>query len=526
VLHTAGEVVMGEDHKPLRLVGCCWDVTEQKETLDRLERARSLMEAAIEATADGLLVVDRNGGVPVYNNRFVSMWHIPPDLMRRFNDEQTLAHVRDQVKDPEQFLNSTRALYNQPEKESFDVQHFKDGRIFERYSRPQRLGDEIVGRVWSFRDVTDHERLLQRALFLADATRLLSSLDIEPALNSVAHLAVPLLGDGCAIDLLGNGRLRRVVFVSANGPTLFSPDVDNAVMAGHSLIYSLGTRPCMSVPLVVKGTVAGAMTFVGPPMGRYSKRDLEFADALARRAALSVENARLYNKAQEALRARDDFLTIAAHEIRGPITSLHLAVQSLLRGSVPTSATPKLMEIIEREDRRIARFVDELLDLGKIRNGQMYFTFEDVDLGIVVRDAASNLSAELTQSGSALSITTKGNPLGRWDKGALNQVATNLLSNAIKFGRGQPITVTVDEERGRTTFEVKDRGIGIEPEMLERIFKPFERAVPVRNYGGLGLGLFIVHTIVEGLGGSIHVQSKPNEGSTFTVELNNSRNFS
>lgn len=258
-------------------------------------------------------------------------------------------------------------------------------------------------------------------------------------------------------------------------------------------------------------------------MGRYSRPDLEFAETLARRAALSVENARLYRGAQDALRARDEFLTIAAHEIRGPITSVHLAVQGLRKDISPASATPKLLEIIEREDRRLARFVEELLELGKIQSGQMYFNFEEVDMAEVVHKAASNLASELAQSGSPLSITTEGNPVGQGDKYGLTQVATNLLSNAIKFGNGKPIVVTLREHQGQTLLEVKDHGIGILPEVLDRIFKPFERGVSVRNYGGLGLGLFIVHTIVQGLGGVVRVRSKPKEGSTFTVELNNAR---
>jgi len=258
-------------------------------------------------------------------------------------------------------------------------------------------------------------------------------------------------------------------------------------------------------------------------MRRYLKSDLEFAETLASRAALSVASARLYRKAQEALKTRDEFLTIAAHEIRGPVTSIHLAVQGLNTGKVSPAAMKKVLDIIEHEDQRLRRFADELLDLDRIQTGQMCFNCEEVDLGDVVRDAVSSLGPELARSGSALSIATEGHPAGQWDRYGLTQVATNLLSNAIKFGEGKPITVTVREHEGRTTFEVKDQGIGMQPETLGRIFNPFERGVSVRNYGGLGLGLYIARTIVEGLGGIIQVESKPQEGSTFTVELRNTR---
>jgi len=525
VLHTRGDVTMDEHGRPTRVTGCCWDVTELKEAMANLERARSLLEATIEATADGLLVVDLSGKVSKYNQRFLLLWRISAERASQRDDEALLAYASDQLEDPAAFLSGTHDLYSHPERESFDVLHFKDGRVFERYSTPQRIGEQIVGRVWSFRDVTEREKLLRRALFLADATRLLSSLDVEPALDSVARLSVPFIGDVCAIDLLGNGQPRRLLVVSREGTESLSPELHSSVMAGHSTIYSIGTRSCMAVPLVVKGSVAGAITFIGARKRRYNEHDLEFAETLARRAALSVENARLYREAQEALQARDEFLAIAAHEIRGPITSVHLAVQGLQRGKVPATATPRVLDIIEREDQRLARFVDELLDLGRIQSNQMFFKFEEVNLGEVVRDAANGFGSDLTRSGSSLSITTAGRPVGQWDRFRLEQVVVNLLSNAIKFGEGKPIEVNVHEHEGITTLKVKDQGIGIPPEMIERIFQPFGRGVSVRNYGGLGLGLFIAKTIVEGLGGVVRVESQPKVGSTFTIELSAKRNL-
>jgi PAS domain S-box-containing protein len=518
-VHARGDVIRDELGEPVRVVGSCWDVTEMKESIRKLEHAVSRWEAALDATAEGILVVDTEGVISAVNHRFVNLWRIPGPAARTRDHLKLLETVLDQLEDAPSFLRRVREIYDHPELESFDLVRFTDGRLFERQSIPQRIGDAIVGRVWSIRDVTDRERLFRRALFLADATRLLASLDVEPALESVAHLAVPYLGDGCALDLLGDGGPRRLLAVSRDATQLIRSEVHPSALAGHPAIYSVGQRSYMAVPLVVKGVLVGAITFAASPPRRYTPDDLDLAEELARRAALSVENARLYRGAQEALKARDEFLSIAAHEIRGPVTSMHMAVQGILTGKIPPSAMSRTLEVIQREDRRLGRFVDELLDIGRIRGGRMQFRYEQVDLSDVVRSATARASAELARSGSSLSITTEAQCVGNWDRFRLDQVVTNLLSNALKFGLGKPIAISVKAHEGRASLIVTDHGIGIPTEMHERIFLPFERAVAVRHYGGLGLGLFIARTVVLGLGGRISVESSPNAGATFTVEL-------
>jgi PAS domain S-box-containing protein len=484
-----------------------------------LERARSLLEATINATADGLLVVDREGHITKLNERFLALWQIPKPLAAQRDDEKLLAFVLAQLDDPASFRARVEELYEHPDRESFDVVRFNDGRVFERYSIPQRIGEKVVGRVWSFRDVTERERLLRRALFLTETARLLASLDVEKALASVAHLAVPFMGDSCAVDLLWDGNPRRLFVVSRDPTRPVDPELHNTVLAGHPTVYAVGSIAHMAVPLMVKNSVVGAITFAAPPGRDYIDEDLEFAEELARQAALSVENARLYRHAQEASQARDEFLTVAAHEIRGPITSMQLAVQSLQKGNLPPAAIPQVLDVIDRDQRRLARFVDELLDVGRIHADRLEFTLEDVELGDLVRSVAARSGAELARSGSSLSITTDGRLVGQWDRFRLDQVVSNLLSNAIKFGLGKPISIHVDAHDGRARLVVQDQGIGVAPETREQIFEPFERAVSVRNYGGLGLGLHIVKTIVEGLGGSVKVEGQPGAGSTFIVEL-------
>jgi signal transduction histidine kinase len=265
--------------------------------------------------------------------------------------------------------------------------------------------------------------------------------------------------------------------------------------------------------------VIGAMTFVAPSGRLYTRADLELPEELGRRMALSIDNARLYKAARKAISGRDEFLSIAAHEIRGPVASIHLAVQSLLRGSLPAASARTAMEVIQREDRRLSRFVNDLLDVGRIHTGQLHFELEEVDLGTIVRDVVSRLSAELAQTHSAVTVRTEGNLTGEWDRFRVEQVVTNVVSNAIKYGDGKPIDITAARSVDRAVLRVADHGIGIEPTMLSKIFDPFQRLVEARHYGGLGLGLHIAKTIVEGLGGTITVDSRLGSGSTLTVDL-------
>jgi PAS domain S-box-containing protein len=518
-LRTRGEVFKDPQGHAVRLVGSCWDVTELTEATQAREHLLSLLQATIEATDDGMLVVDRDRRIALRNHHFLDMWRIPADLADSDDDVTLLAFVRDQLEDPDQFMREVDEIYANPETESIGQVRCADGRIFERYSAPQRIGDTVVGRVWCFRDISERERLLRSALFLSDASRLLASLEAEQALDGVARIALPYMGDGCAIDVFGSGGPRRLVAVSRDPRTPISSELHPGVLAGNSLIYQVGAISYLGVPLLMKGKLAGAITFCAPLHRRYMQRDLEVAEELARRAALALDNGQLYRRAQEALRARDEFLSVAAHEIRGPLTSIHLAAQGIRKGKVRTGSMDGMLAVVEREDRRLSRFVDELLDLGHFREGRLQLQYEQVSLAEVVRDVARRLDPDVVRSRSSLSTIAEESVVGLWDRFRLEQVVTNILSNAIKFGLGRPIEVRIRARGGRAFLTVKDQGIGIDPDVITRLFRPFERGVSERHYGGLGLGLHIAKTIVEAMRGSIRVESSPKTGTIFTVEL-------
>jgi CheY-like chemotaxis protein len=165
-----------------------------------------------------------------------------------------------------------------------------------------------------------------------------------------------------------------------------------------------------------------------------------------------------------------------------------MAVQSIRQAKVSPEALPRLFEIVERQDRRLAQFVDEFLDLGRIRAGRLWLEYEEVNLGDVLHDVAARLGPELARSGSSLTLTAQGAVVGQWDRSRLDQVVSNLLSNAIKFGLGKPIEITLGTRGDTAVLSVTDHGMGIEPQIREHIFHPFERGVSVRHYGGLGAG--------------------------------------
>jgi PAS domain S-box-containing protein len=518
-LRTRGDVFKEAGGRAVRVVGSCWDVSELVEADQTRERLLSLLQATIEATDDGMLVVGRDRKVALRNRRFLDLWKIPTGLADSKDDQSLLSYVRDQLENPEEFIREVDDIYASPETESIGQVRCSDGRIFERYSAPQRIGDAVVGRVWCFRDISERERLLRSALLLSDASRLLASLEVEQALDGVARIAVPYMGDGCAIDVFGVGGPRRLVAISRDSRRPISPELHPGVLEGHSLIYQVGRISYLGVPLLMKDGLAGAMTFAAGAHRRYQPRDREVAEELARRAALALDNARLYRRAQEALRARDEFLSVAAHEIRGPLTAIHLAAQAIRQGKARPEALSNMLAVVEREDRRVSQFVDELLDLGRIREGRLQLQYETVSLGEVVRDVARRLDSDLIRSSSTLSVVAEENVVGQWDRFRLEQVVNNLLSNAIKFGLGRPIEITIRARPGGAQLVVRDCGIGVEPEVLPRLFRPFERGVSERHYGGLGLGLHIVKTIVEAMRGSVSVESTPEKGTAFTVEL-------
>ena len=265
------------------------------------------------------------------------------------------------------------------------------------------------------------------------------------------------------------------------------------------------------------GTVVGGVGIVEDISERRRAED-ERARMLAKEQAAR-------RAAEETLRAREEFLSMASHELRTPLTSVRLSVDNLLElagqgklAEMPHALVQKSLQTSARQVRHLARLVDDLLDVSRIRAGRLELCLDELDLAEVVRGVVTRMEPQLVAAKCAVCLDTQPAP-GPLDRSRIEQVVTNLLANALKFGAGAPIDVRVRSDGNTLTLEVQDRGIGIAPEEQARIFEQFERAVSARHYGGFGLGLFITRRLVEAHGGTIEVASEPGHGATFIVRL-------
>lgn len=224
---------------------------------------------------------------------------------------------------------------------------------------------------------------------------------------------------------------------------------------------------------------------------------------------------------RQAIHLRDEFLSVASHELRTPVTALALYLEGLKR-IVDPAGIPRASEKIAgaiAQSARLGALVESLLDVSRIALGRLRLHIEHVDLRELVAETVHRLGDIAARAHCDVRITPGAAIVGEWDRARLEQVVVNILGNAIRYGPGCPIDIELRTADGAAELTIRDRGIGISPADQRRIFGRFERAVSDRHYGGLGLGLYIARQIVEAHGGEISVSSAPGEGAAFTVRL-------
>jgi PAS domain S-box-containing protein len=421
----------------------------------------------------------------------------------------------------------------------------------------------IEGVVLVFRDAGEEKREQLRRSFLATATeQLLEAEDYRDALARIAQLAVPPLADWVAVDIAEPGSTRTqqlavahvdpakaeiarelarryppdpgaltgVAHVIRTGRSGFYPEItaellDRAAVDDEhrQILRALDLRSALIVPLRGKGRVFGTISFVlSGASRRYTARDLELAEDLARRAGLIIERRRLEEEAERANRMKDEFLATMSHELRTPLQAILGYASMLERGIArdPAKATAAIL----RNANAQTRLVEDILDVSRISSGKLQLAMSRVDIVAAIRAALESIRpaalARRIQVSESLPVDL-GEVLGDLDR--LQQVVWNLLSNAVKFTpMDGAIEVRAERDGSTVRIIVRDTGKGIAPEHLTAIFERFRQvdSSTTREQRGLGLGLAIVRYLVEAHGGTVHAESAgPGQGATFIVTL-------
>lgn len=438
-------------------------------------------------------------------------------------------------------------------------------RIAAEQERARLLAHERAARA-------DAEEAQLRLAFLADASKVLAaSLDFEQTLATVVQLAVPRMADWCSVEILGSeDRLEQLAAAHADPakaglverlrkgyppmcegvhgaasvirtgiPQLF-PEIPEEVIratahdAEHlELIRELGPKSAMIVALETRGQRLGAITFIAAESGRrFGAADLAIAEDLARRAAVAVDNARLYrhmchakDDAEAANRAKDQFLAVLSHELRTPLTPVLMTVQDLESDRNIPGSVHSALRMVRRNVELEARLIDDLLDLTRISKGKLQLVCGTVDAHALLDSALEICEADIVGKRQQVEVElgAERHHVGA-DSGRVQQVLWNLIKNAVKFTpeEGRIAIRTENDQAGNLRIRFMDSGVGIEADVLPRIFDAFEQGEQcvTRRFGGLGLGLAISKALVEAHGGQIEAQSEGRGmGATFTVHL-------
>jgi PAS domain S-box-containing protein len=430
----------------------------------------------------------------------------------------------------------------------------------ERQLAASRREAESAGRETALR--SELQAAERRASFLVEASSILvaTALDFDSTIRALARLAVSRISDWCVIHSLEeNGSLviaeiahrdpaveRQLAdavaadphadwtgmlhsVISTTQPQILEPPGDGGWFGGdgeqQQLLRELSRGHAMITPLMGRGRVLGSITFIGAGPDRlYDEDDLALAEELGRRAAIALDNARLYREAQEANRAKADFLAVISHELRTPLNAI-MGYSDLLDARISGDLTAKQRRQIDRiraSARHLLQLIEEILSFARIEAGGEEVHVEPIDAADVAREAAAGIESMARAKGLTFRMELPERPLMiETDLGKARQALVNVLSNAVKFTDEGSVTLRLRQLDGRVVYEVADTGVGIPSQQLDRIFDPFWQAERpnTRRVGGTGLGLAVSRRYVRLLRGDLEIDSEPGRGTRVCVTL-------
>lgn len=536
----------------------------------RVQKAAVLerLNRVVEANTSGIIIVDAQGCITFANSAAEQILGVPRDKLLGYPATESTWQITaiNGEPFPQDRLPVAQVLRTgQPVSRVEMVLIRENGTplILETNAAP--LNDDSKGVVTTFADITDYKRAeaVQRVLVQAGSV-LAATLDYEDMLSRVAHLGVPEFADWCAVYTLENDRVLPASAAHADSakeelvrnlqqrmpvsiendhpvaqvlrtgePLLVSNPQQEPIAAdelAQQLLQELGFRSFICVPLVARGRMLGALMFVRAHANRrYTQSDLQVAQELARRAALAVDNARLYQEAQQAVQARDDLFSMVTHDLKNPLTTINGYADVLQRRIKrmelpdPSRLTEGLTRIREAGDK-MTQQLNELLDTAVIRSGGVLDLQRDPLNIVTLVQIICAEQQNLAHHNDIRFESSEAELMGYFDARRLERVFTNLVANAVKYSANdKPVDVTVAHQQSPEgdwgVITVQDKGIGIPAADLPYIFERFRRGSNVGSIKGSGIGLATVASIVEQHGGSVSVESTEGEGTTFVVRI-------
>ena len=512
--------------------------SDSKKNVESLPYALALIRATLEATADGILAIEE-GRITNWNTKFVAMWGMPPELVALRDVQKVRVFIAPQLKNSERYLARIAEIEASKEK-SFDLLELADERLIERYSDVISVEERVVGRLWSFRDVTQsHESDLipRRLAAIVDSSDdAIIGKDLNSIITSWNQGAERIFGYS-AEEMIGTSIMRlipperqgeeeEILSYLKRGERFEHFETVRTTKEGRHLHVSLTISPIKDANGRVVGASKIARDITDRKLSEEALREAQKAaeSAKADRERLLESERAARSEAERASYVKDEFLATLSHELRTPLNAVLGWATALRAGHFPTEELEQGLETIERNARVQAQIIEDLLDMSRIISGKVRLDVQRVDLPAVVAAAIDTVRASASAKGVRLqTIIDPLNAPVTGDPNRLQQVFWNLLSNAIKFtpkgGRVQALLERVDSH---VEVSIIDTGEGISPEFLPYVFDRFKQAdaSTTRRHGGLGLGLAIVKQLVELHGGSVRVKSSgTGKGASFIVSL-------
>ncbi|KJR40904.1 multi-sensor signal transduction histidine kinase [Candidatus Magnetoovum chiemensis] len=527
------------------------DITERKLSEAFLKSSLSLLNAALDSTADGLLVISENRRVTIYNNKFVELWKIPNDLLSAKEDSRLLDYVSSQLNDPKSFIQKVEDLYEMPEAESFDVIEFKDGRIYERYSIPQKIDGKAVGRVWNFRDVTARaiaEKELKQSVenfktLFEKAPDAIFLADIETGYIIDANEAASKLLMKPLSEIKG---MHQTQLHPKNeeqyAKELFKKHAAEALQNNqtHPIEHYIVRSDGSTIPVEV---MAQTISIKNKPILQGVFRDIterkKMEDAikqinknLEKRVKEEVEKYRLHEQIliqQSKMASMGEMIGLIAHQLKQPLNAILLTVQDLNDaynfGELNKEYIAASTEIVRQQIVFMSKTIDSFRDFLRPSKEKIVFDVKQTIKELIdMFDSIyrkNNIEILIFNKTEAANFNILGYP------NEFKQVVLNIINNATDeilnkqrktdSNYSGNITITINENEENITVSILDNGGGIAQNIIDKIFEPYFSTKPPEK--GTGIGLYMSKTIVENnMNGKLNVINIA-EGAEFTIEL-------